>query len=164
MEPEGSLPHSQVPATCPYPEPDQSSPHAHTSHFLNIYLHIILPLMSGSSKLSLCLQISPPKLCIHFQSPSPHIRATFPIHFIIPDFITRTIFGEQFRSFCSSLWSFIHSRFTSSLLGPNTLLNTQFQNILSQHSSFHVSDQVSNPYKTGEVTLCLSNTLTNAHI
>jgi len=27
MEPEGSLPHSQVPATCPYPEPqDQSGP------------------------------------------------------------------------------------------------------------------------------------------
>jgi hypothetical protein len=26
MEPEGSLPHSQAPATCPYPEPDQSSP------------------------------------------------------------------------------------------------------------------------------------------
>ena len=26
MEPEGSLPHSQVPATCPYPQPDQSSP------------------------------------------------------------------------------------------------------------------------------------------
>ena len=25
MEPEGSLPHSQVPATCPYPEPDSSS-------------------------------------------------------------------------------------------------------------------------------------------
>jgi hypothetical protein len=27
MEPEGSLPHSQVPATCPYPEPTPSSPH-----------------------------------------------------------------------------------------------------------------------------------------
>jgi hypothetical protein len=26
MEPEGSLPYSQVPATGPYPEPDQSSP------------------------------------------------------------------------------------------------------------------------------------------
>jgi hypothetical protein len=25
MEPEGSLPHSQAPATCPYPEPAQSS-------------------------------------------------------------------------------------------------------------------------------------------
>jgi hypothetical protein len=23
MEPEGSLPHSQIPATCPYPKPDQ---------------------------------------------------------------------------------------------------------------------------------------------
>jgi hypothetical protein len=27
MEPEGSLPYSQVPATCPYPEPTPSSPH-----------------------------------------------------------------------------------------------------------------------------------------
>ena len=25
MEPKGSLPHSQVPATCPYPEADESS-------------------------------------------------------------------------------------------------------------------------------------------
>jgi hypothetical protein len=25
MEPEGSLPHSQEPATCPYPEPAESS-------------------------------------------------------------------------------------------------------------------------------------------
>ena len=27
MEPEGSLPYSQEPATCPYPEPAQSSPY-----------------------------------------------------------------------------------------------------------------------------------------
>jgi hypothetical protein len=27
MEPEGSLPYSQVPATCPYPEPTPFSPH-----------------------------------------------------------------------------------------------------------------------------------------
>jgi hypothetical protein len=27
MEPESSLPHSQVPATCPYPQPTPSSPH-----------------------------------------------------------------------------------------------------------------------------------------
>jgi hypothetical protein len=27
MEPEGSLPYSQVPATCPYPEATPSSPH-----------------------------------------------------------------------------------------------------------------------------------------
>jgi uncharacterized Zn-finger protein len=29
MEPEGSLPHSDAPATCPYPEPAHSSPHTH---------------------------------------------------------------------------------------------------------------------------------------
>ena len=29
MEPEGSLPHSQVPATCPYAEPARSSPYPH---------------------------------------------------------------------------------------------------------------------------------------
>ena len=29
MEPDGSLTHSQVPATCFYPEPDQSSPCPH---------------------------------------------------------------------------------------------------------------------------------------
>jgi len=28
-EPEGSLPHSQVPATSPYPEPHRSSPYPH---------------------------------------------------------------------------------------------------------------------------------------
>jgi len=27
MEPEDSSPHSQVPATCPYPQPAQSTPH-----------------------------------------------------------------------------------------------------------------------------------------
>ena len=31
MEPEGSLPHSQVPSTCPYPEPALSSPYPYIS-------------------------------------------------------------------------------------------------------------------------------------
>jgi hypothetical protein len=51
MEGEGSLPHSQVPATCPYPEPDQSIP-CPTSHFLKIHLNISLPSTPGSSKWS----------------------------------------------------------------------------------------------------------------
>jgi hypothetical protein len=41
MEPEGSLPHSQEPATCPYPETYQSN-HALPSYFLKIHFSIIL--------------------------------------------------------------------------------------------------------------------------
>ena len=37
---------------------------------------------------------------------------------------------------------------TSSLLGPNILLNTMFSHTLSFLSSRNVNDQVSHPYKT----------------
>ncbi len=69
-----------------------------------------------------------------------------PPHLILHDFITRTILGEAYRSFSSSLCSFIHSPVTPSLLGPNIFLSTLFSNTLS--SSLNVSDQVSHPYKT----------------
>jgi len=48
-KPDGSLPHSQVPTTCPCAQPDQSSP-CPPSHFLKIHLNIILPSMPGSTK------------------------------------------------------------------------------------------------------------------
>ena len=55
LKPKCSLPHLQVPATCPYPGPDRSSP-CPTSHFLKIHLIIILPYMSRSPKWSLSLR------------------------------------------------------------------------------------------------------------
>jgi hypothetical protein len=42
MEPEGSLPYPQLPATCPYPEPARSNP-CSKSYFLKIHLNNILP-------------------------------------------------------------------------------------------------------------------------
>jgi hypothetical protein len=56
--------------------------------------------------------------------------------------------GEQYRSLSTSLCSFLFSAVTSSLLGPNILLNTLFSNNLSLCSSLNLSDQVSLPYRT----------------
>jgi hypothetical protein len=53
METEGSLPHSQVPATCPYPEPAQSSPYPH------------IPYHSISTGPRLCLWIFRKKIRFH---------------------------------------------------------------------------------------------------
>ena len=76
------------------------------------------------------------------------LRPKYPAHFILLDFITRKILGEDYRSISSSLCSFLHSTVTSSLLRPNFLLSTLFSNTLSLCSSLNVSDQVSHPYRT----------------
>jgi len=68
VETEVLLPYLQVPATCPYPEPDQSSPFS-PSQFLKIHLNIILPSTPGSSKWSLPLRFPPPRSCIHLSFP-----------------------------------------------------------------------------------------------
>jgi hypothetical protein len=52
MEPEGSLPCSQEPVTCPYPQSDQFTPYTHTL-FLKIRFNIILSSSPRSSEWSL---------------------------------------------------------------------------------------------------------------
>ena len=68
MEPDGSLPHSQVPATCPYHEPARSSP----------YPHIVLPedpskyyptIYAWVSQVVSFPQVSPPKPRIRLSTP-----------------------------------------------------------------------------------------------
>ena len=86
--------------------------------------------------------VSPPR---PYTPPSPHPYAA---HLILFDFITRTILGEEYKSFSSSLCSLLHSPITSSLLGPNILLNTMFSYTLSFISSRNINDQVSQPHKT----------------
>ena len=76
MEPESSLPHSQVPTTCPYPEPDRSSP-CPISHFLKIHLNIILSSMSRSPKWSLFFNI--PTKTLYARLLTPYVLHALPI-------------------------------------------------------------------------------------
>ena len=101
--------------------------------------HLLLGLPSGLFPSSF------PNKTLHTPLSSP-IRATCRAHPILLDFITRTILGEEYKSFSSSLCNLLHSPVTSSLLGPNILLNTMFSNALSFLSSRNVNDQVSHPY------------------
>ena len=69
---------------------------------------------------------------------SSPIRAKCPAYRILLDFITRTILGEEYRSFSFSLCNPLHSPVTLSLLGPNTKLG--WPNTHSLSISFHLLD------------------------
>ena len=88
----------------PLPDLSQINPaHAPPSNFLKIHLNIFLPSMPGFSKFSISLRFPTktryaPLLC--------SICATCPAHLILLDVITRIIYGEEYRSFSTSLCSF----------------------------------------------------------
>ena len=126
--------------------------HSPTSHFLKLQLNIILPSMPGSSKWSCSLRF--PHQNPVYASPLP-IRATCPTNLIFLNLITQTIFGEQYRTFSSSLYTFLHSPLNLSISGPNILLNTLLSNTLSLRTSCNMCEQVSHPYLT--YTLLLFN-------
>jgi len=76
MEPKGSLLPSQKLATCPYPEPDQSSPCPHPTSRRSIFNNI-LQSKPGSSKWSPSLSLPTKILYTNLLSP---IHTTCPAH------------------------------------------------------------------------------------
>ena len=80
--------------------------HIPTSHLLEIHPNIIHPSTPRSPQWSPSLRF-PHQDPIH--SLSSPIRATCPAHLILLDFNTRTILGEEYRSFSSSLCNLLHS-------------------------------------------------------
>ena len=137
MEPEGSL--------LPYPEPDQSFQRPLPTswrYFLILSSHLRLGLPSN------LFSSSPPpqKLCSRL-SFLHYIPDAQPISFFLISWLEQ-YWGEQYRSLSYSLCSFLHSPVTSSLIGPNILLNTLFSDTVSLSSSLCVTDQDSNPCNT----------------
>jgi len=87
--------------------------HIPTFHLLEILsTHLRLGLPSGLLPSGL-----PTKTL--YNSLSIHIRATWPAHLNLLNFITLTILGEDYKLFSSSLCNLLHSPVTSSLLGKN---------------------------------------------
>jgi hypothetical protein len=68
--------------------------------------------------------------------------------FNFSDLLKWIIFAEEYIPWSSSLYSFVYSPVTSSLLGPNNFPSTIFSNILSLCFCLHVSDHILHPYQT----------------
>ena len=81
--------------------------HIPTSHLLEIHPNVIHPSTPRPPHWA-------PSLRFPHQDPihplSSPIRATCPAHLILIDFITRTILGEEYKSFSSSLCNLLHSQ------------------------------------------------------
>ena len=106
MEHKGSLSHLQVPATCSYSGPDPV--HAPTSgrSFLILHFHLRLGLPNFLFPSGL------PATSLNTPLLSP-TRATCRAHLILLDVITRTTFGEEYRTLSSPLCSFLQTLISS---------------------------------------------------
>ena len=147
IEPECSSVNSHVPTT--WPIRSQSDPvHVSGSHILKIDLNIILPFTAVFP-----FGLIPPGFPTRtmYAPPLSPITAPFRSHLILLDLINRIIFCKEFKSLSSTLYSFINSPVSSSLLGQYSPQHPILQP-LSLRSSLNMSDQVTYPYNKQNYT------------
>lgn len=141
-KPESSLPRSQVPGTCAYNKPQESSPHLKPPFYSLKSSEYYAPIYYYVFQVVSFLQVSPPKPCKHLPSlPNvPHAQTS--------SSVIQTISGEKYSSRSTSLCSFPNTSATSSLLGPNSFCSTLLPHTLCKYSTLNTILQVSIPYKT----------------
>ena len=119
--------------------------HIPTSHLLEIHSNIIHPSTPRSRQW-------PPSLRFPHQDPihplSSPIRATCPAHLILIDFITRTILGEEYKSF-SSMWIKIQQMQQYA----DIYLLQNYSTCFGCHSTHHSPDQTTLEGSSGTSSL-----------
>lgn len=127
MEPLGSLVCSHQPTTCPCPELDQFNACPPTLFCWRLILMFSLCLFLGLP--SSCLPSFPAKTM--YAPLLFSICTTYPASLILLYLIAQIIFGEDSKSWSSSLWSFLQFTVTSSFIAEISihiikLVNKQF--------------------------------------
>ena len=125
MEPDGSLPHSQMPATCPILS--QFHPvHTPKFYFLKIHLNIIPLICAWVSQAVSFPQVSTPKHCIRLSSP-PYVLHATSILFSQKTYLALTFDNDQhdvqiFNTFITILYMYMFRAISCSSSGGQIVL------------------------------------------
>ena len=119
MEPGDSMPHSQGLSNNPYREPNQPN-YPHNTYLIKVHSNIVA--LSSHLWLGLPKGLFPVGLPVKILKallPSS-ILVACPAHLKLLDIITLTILAERYKIWSSSLWSLLHSPFSSRVPSVST--------------------------------------------
>lgn len=110
MEPKGSLPRSQKPTNCPSPEIDQVQSMLSNPISLSFSIILVFPSIPSPSNWTFPCRFAY-RNPSYYSVSSPQGQQT-PRTFLLLDFISRIIFGEEHKSCNSSFYNFLQPNFS----------------------------------------------------